>query len=49
MTLDNFSISKYEITYKEFDLYSEIVGKDLIRKKHIGKPFRDENNPVMAP
>ncbi|MGB5919908.1 formylglycine-generating enzyme family protein [Arcobacter sp.] len=37
------------LTFEEFDLYSEIVGKDLIRKKHIGKPFRDENNPVMVP
>jgi len=49
VTLDDFYISKYETTYKEFDLYKEIIGEDLVDKKFIGKQWRSDKMPVRAP
>ncbi|SDF53598.1 SUMF1/EgtB/PvdO family nonheme iron enzyme [Cellulophaga baltica] len=36
VTLDSYSISKYETTWKEFDLYFILNGKEIINSQYRG-------------
>lgn len=49
VTLSDYSISKYETTWEEFDLYYEIIGKELLDKKFIGQEWRSSKMPVSVP
>lgn len=49
VTLDDFYISKYEVTWEEYDRYSEVSGREYIDKKFIGKKWRSGKYPVDAP
>lgn len=49
VTLSDYSISKYETTWDEFDLYYEIIGKELLDKKFIGQEWRSSKMPVSVP
>ena len=46
VTLSDFSISKYEVTWEEFDLYTKLEKIEPIRKESIGKKWRSGNRPV---
>ena len=50
VTLSDFSINKFETTWGEFDTYTKAVGKELYRKRRIGKTEgRKPNHPALAP
>jgi formylglycine-generating enzyme required for sulfatase activity len=34
VTLDSYSIQKYEVTFKEFDLFTKATGQELVNKKY---------------
>ena len=38
VTLDSYSIAKYETTFEEYDLYSVAVGKEIVHKKYRNIP-----------
>ncbi len=43
VTLDSYSIQKYEVTYKEFDLFCKATGRELVASNYIGSKRRAEN------
>ncbi len=51
VTLSDYSISKYETTWEEFDLYYEIIGKEYYKKKSKDKnrEFRSPKMPAWSP
>ena len=40
VTLDGFYMSRYEVTYQEFDLYTKAKGLQKIKEKYLGEVFR---------
>ncbi|HFD80255.1 MAG TPA: formylglycine-generating enzyme family protein [Gammaproteobacteria bacterium] len=40
VTLDGFYMSRYEVTYQEFDLYTKAKGLSKIKEKYLGEVFR---------
>ncbi len=48
VTLDSYSILKYEVTYEDFDLFSNITGRALIDKDALGDPDRTSEKPVWG-
>jgi len=49
VTLSDFYISKYEVTWEEFDLYTRLMGKELYKKDKQDKNFRKKDRPVKVP
>ena len=51
VTLSDYSISKYETTWEEFDLYYEIIDKEYYKKKSKDKKreFRSPKMPAVTP
>jgi len=51
VTLSDYSISKYETTWEEFDLYYEIIGKEYYKKesKDKNREFRSSKMPATTP
>ncbi len=43
VTLDSYSIQKYEVTYKEFDLFCKATGRELVAQRWIGYSNREPN------
>ncbi len=41
--LDSFSIMKFEVTYGEYDFYTDYTGKELIQKRLLGLSLKDGN------
>jgi formylglycine-generating enzyme len=46
VSMKDFSIQAYEVSYQDFDIYSNITGKDPIATELINTPYRQENLPV---
>ena len=46
VTLSDFSISKYEVTWEEFDLYTNLEKIEPLDKEFIGKKWRSGKRPV---
>ncbi|MCG8697357.1 MAG: formylglycine-generating enzyme family protein [Bacteroidales bacterium] len=46
VTLDSYSIMKYEITFKEFDLFTNATGQELVGKKYRTDPDMQPNLSV---
>ncbi len=46
--LDSYYMGAYEVTYEDYDIYSNAVGKDLVLKKYLTRTgnVRDPQNPV---
>ncbi len=48
VTLDSYSIQKYETTYEDFDLFSNVTGRELIDEDALGDPDRTSEKPVWG-
>ena len=46
VTLPSFYISKYNVSYRKYDLYTKASGKSMIQKSDIGIFYRDEVHPA---
>jgi formylglycine-generating enzyme required for sulfatase activity len=46
VTLTSYSIMAYEVTYKDFDLYTKIIGDELVGQKYRGLKFMGPNYPA---
>ncbi len=48
VTLDSYSIQKYEVTYGEYDNFSKVTKRDLFKKDYIGDKDRAPEIPVIG-
>ncbi len=48
VTLDSYSIQKYEVTYEELDLFSKLEGYEYVRAKSLGHYSREPNMAVWG-
>ncbi|MEJ2694154.1 MAG: formylglycine-generating enzyme family protein [Candidatus Thiodiazotropha sp.] len=46
VTLTSYSIQAYEVTFKDFDFYTELMGDELVGSKFIGADFRKPDHPA---
>ncbi|PQJ33889.1 hypothetical protein BSZ35_04085 [Salinibacter sp. 10B] len=49
VTLSSYSIQKYEVTYWEYDLFTNATGRDTVKKKALGHRERSGRYPVSVP
>src|SRR5690606_35188949 len=48
VTLDSFSIQKYETTFAEFDLYSKAMGEELVKKERRHAEHYQDHYPAKG-
>ncbi len=48
VTLTNYSIDKYELTFGEYDVYTKATGRPLIVKWHLGQEVRGPRHPAAV-
>ena len=48
VTLDGFYISRYEVTYSEFDVYTRSTGGEMLRERMIGHHSREPTDAVAS-
>ncbi len=48
VTLDSYYMGAYEVTYADYDVYTNSIGKELVLKKYLSRNghVRDPQNPV---
>lgn len=48
VTLDSYYMGAYEVTYSDYDVYTNTIGKELVLKKYLSRDghVRDPQNPV---
>ncbi len=46
VTLTNYSIMAYEVTFKDFDFFTKLKGDDLVGEGFIGAEFRAPDHPA---
>ena len=48
VTLTGYSMDKYELTYGEYDVFTEATGRPLIVKWHLGQKVRGPRHPAAV-
>jgi formylglycine-generating enzyme len=48
VTLDSYSMMKYEVTYKDYDFFCKMTDRPLQEKRSIGYPERAPKSPVWG-
>jgi sulfatase modifying factor 1 len=48
VTLDSYSMMKYEVTYEDYDVFCKVTGRPLQEKRSIGYPERAPEAPVWG-
>lgn len=49
VTLDAYHISKYEVTFAEYDLFTQAAGREPVMSEDFGIKIREGNYPVGTP